>query len=185
MFIVSVFFSLALMVSVFAGVDEDDITVMPVHNTSKFYVSFADDVEAQDVLIKIRREDGSLIYTDILVTDKVTKVYDMSEYGKGVYQVDIEGMDFTITKKVELGKKSGFDAKIVQENDHIELIYLSRDADLDIYLKDDSGNVLYHGDGKFGKYQQAFDISHLPKGNYSLKVTNGEQVFEEFFEVKH
>ncbi len=184
LFIAGVFLSFALNVAVFAGVDADDVTVMPVHNTSKFFVSFAESVVPQKVTITIRTLDGNLIYVDKLDTDKVTKVYDMSEYGKKTYQVVISGADFTLTKQVELGKTQGFDAQVIKGTDRIELNYLSRDSELAIYLKDQNGNILYQGNGAFGKYQQAFDISKLPVGKYTLKVTNGEQVFEESFEVK-
>lgn len=183
MFVLGVFFSLAVNVAVFAGVEEDDITVMPVHNTSKFFVSFADDIDPQMVTIRIKSKSGVLLFSEKMETGKVTKVYDMTEHGKGVYQVDIQGADFKISKKVELGKKAGFEAQVKRYDDHIELSYLSRDADLDIYIKDLEGNVLYHGAGTFGKYQRSFDVSHLPAGEYSLKVTNGDQIFEEFFEV--
>lgn len=184
MFFVGVFFSLVLSASVFAGVSADDVTVMPVHNTSKFFVSFTESVAPQEVTIRIRSANGNLIFTDKLATDKVTKVYDMAEYGKKAYRVEIVGADFIIKKSVELGKTAGFEAKVNQHENYIQLLYSSRDAELAIYLKDAEGNVLYQGNGEFGKYQQSFDISKLPAGKYTLKVTNGEQIFEEKFEVK-
>ncbi len=176
---IALFFS----TTVLAGIDQDDVMVLPIHQTSKFYVSFAQDVEAQKVAIKIKKTDGTLIYADQMLTDQVTKIYDMAEYGKGTFVVEIIGADFKLTKQVEIGKIGKFDAQIVRQQGHVDLIYLSNAQNLDIYFKDEKGNVLYKGTGKFGKYRQAFDIQHLPKGTYTLKVTNGEQVFEEDFEV--
>lgn len=175
--------ALLLSSATYANVEDGDVTVLPIFKTVKFYVSFANDIETQKVSIKIRDAKGTLIYADHMST-QTNKVYDMAEYGKGKFMIEIIGEDFKLVKEVEVGKVGDFNARIIQTKERVDLIYLSKAQELDIYLKDKEGNILYEGTGKFGKYRQPFNIQNLPSGTYTLKVTNGKQVFEEDFQVK-
>lgn len=156
-------------------------------SSPKFYLSFPEATVVEKVSVKIRRADtGKLLFSDHITTD-MGRLYNLRMYGSGNYEVEVSSETETESRTLSLGEGDfvPLEANVRFQKDRFEVIYLNESGkDVHITLFDQKDRSVLSLTENAQKYRRSFDLSKLEKGHYTLRISDGKEVFEEVVTVE-
>lgn len=180
--------------SVFA---KGKISVSPYLKTSYAVISASPGVE-ELYSVSISNVSGEVIYSGSKVKNgsTFTRLFDFSELEDGEYNVRLKSKN-NVTIEERFIVKNGTlvsgnilkevadaDVKIWKNNEFVYVSHLNRNLNkMVISLEDERGSQIYNKNFPAElSYSGKFNVSSLPKGNYSLSFASGNKVFNYEFE---
>lgn len=175
--------------SVFA---DGKISVSPYLKTSYAVVSVSPAVDDFSSLA-IYNSQGELVYSSDKVESGVgyTKLFDFSKMEDGKYKITARNNKansveeyFTVksgnvVSESRTNSVSEEDVRIWKNSDYVYVSHLNRNFNsINVTLEDERGSLIYEKSFPAElAYSEKFDVSSLPKGNYSLSFVSGDNVF--------
>lgn len=175
--------------SVFA---KGKISVSPYLKTSYAVISALPSVE-ELYSVSISNVSGEVVYSSSKVENGAifTRLFDFSKMEDGEYKVRLKSKNNatieerfivkngTLVSENSIKEVADADVKIWKNNEFVFVSHLNRYLnDMVISLEDERGSVIYNKNLPAElSYSGKFNVSSLPKGNYSLSFVSGNKVF--------
>ena len=144
----------------------------------------------KNVHIQIKDESGSVIFKENVSKPNGRRKYDLRNLPDGQYMIEISNSQKIITRnfnvngsKVVLSEdvQTVFKPVINWSDRNLEINLLSSGKDVVISILDDDANEIFKQNHNTMSIHRRYDISSLPKGEYTVKVTTAGRTFEHFY----
>ena len=167
-----------------------NVSTIPGNNKSIVEITVADNIKTS---LFIYNPQGIIIHDEIIEPgQKNTKLFDLSNFGDGVYSFNSEMDYINTTKEIEVKNSSAeviskvveFSPVFTMEGDNLLINFLNIDQE-NIILAIESDYMVYHEgfEGSSATYHKMLNVGNLPWGEYSAMLTVGERTFRHTFKV--
>ncbi|MDW7694297.1 hypothetical protein R9C00_06075 [Flammeovirgaceae bacterium SG7u.111] len=163
-------------------------SIYAVNNSQKIRVAY-EQSNAARVTVKIYDKEMNLIFTDVNNNKALQKRnYDMSKVGNGEYVVKIVAADYTTIHRVNVGSetKSNYSAFLPQKalNNKVRVAFQHATSPVRLSILNDEGKALYSKSVSAENFSNVFDMSTLNKGRYTIRISSGNDVKEQVYNVE-
>jgi hypothetical protein len=159
-------------------------------STNKTFVLNVNDWNTDELTISILSEYGEKLYSEVInpgITSK--RKYSFEKLLSGIYKVEVSSINKSISYDVVLSKKSGlvvsegsvsFSPYVSIDDKRVDLNILPLGKKVNISIYNDNGDKLYSETIMDAKsISKRLNIAQLPKGDYMLNMTVGQNNFTE------
>jgi hypothetical protein len=162
--------------------DKFAYSLYAVNNTEKFRFAF-DNEEGKDVTVKIFDSKGELLFVDkVKGKTELKRDYDLSNYGKGVYLIEVASDNFKAVNKVAVNTRlesKPFVAYLspAVKDGAIKVAYENSAEGVYINIKDGFGALVYSEiNTDMSNFSRKYNLSSLRKGSYTVEIVHGDKV---------
>ncbi|MDW7694818.1 T9SS type A sorting domain-containing protein [Flammeovirgaceae bacterium SG7u.111] len=161
-------------------------SIYAVVNTTKVRIAY-EKQDTEPIAIEIYNDSGKLLYAEKLKNaSSMKKSYDLEDSGAGNYKVKITTGAYTASHYIELGarEQEEFVAKVspVLEK-KLRVAYEFARGPVLIVVEDEDSKSVFRELINARNYTTLYNINKLEKGNYTVRLSCGDQLKEHAFKL--